>query len=65
MASLSSALMSFRLCEKVQVLSDKHRRRQRQALVELEEDLLQDRGTQLVRDLHRLHDPAQQRCSGR
>ena len=43
----------------VQVLRRAHHPRLGQALVVPEEDLLPDRGAQLVRDPHHLHDPAQ------
>ena len=48
----------------VQVLRRAHHPRLGQALVVPEEDLLPDRGAQLVRDPHHLHDPAQQWSPG-
>lgn len=34
-------------------------------MVAAEEDQLSDSGAQLVRIIHHLHDPAEQRCSGK
>lgn len=61
--------MRFRCCasvsEALSVLRRRHQPRPGPSLVEAEEDLLPDRRTQLVWDLHHLHDPAQQRGSGK
>lgn len=59
-----SPLPPHRLCPTLSLLYRGHHTGPWEGLVEAAQDLLPHRGAQLVRDVHHLHDPAQQWRAG-